>query len=73
MFPRKMIPIIDENYNILIDIKPRTPDEFYVPPEDKRLRPHWTFQMGIFRDYKFDTKVNPIYVVKMIGTFGKMS
>jgi len=53
-----MTPIIDEEFNILVPIQPRIPDEVYIPPEYKRERPTWTVKMSIFRDYKPDTEVS---------------
>jgi len=40
----------------LIDIKPRIPDDLYLPPEDKRIRPKWEFKMGIFKGFAVENK-----------------
>ena len=36
-------------------VKPRTPDEVWIPPADARVRPPWTVDISVFRDYKVDT------------------
>lgn len=54
---RKPKMIIDQDYQPLIECKPRMADPFYVPPENKRIRPKWEFKMGVFKAFIKDDDV----------------
>jgi len=55
-------PILDEDFKpveelIDLGIKPRMPDEVYIPPEIRTEKPVWKFPVSIFRDYRPDNQV----------------
>ena len=55
--------IINEEFEVdeeiqRLDIKPRIPDEVYLPPEVRIERPKWRFQISAFREYRPDNQVN---------------
>ena len=58
IFNRINHEVIDsDDYEIKIkDVKPRTPDEVWVPPADLRERPPWTVDISVFSSYCVDSE-----------------
>ena len=46
-----------------LGIKPRIPDDVYIPPEIRVERPIWKFPISIFREYRPDTQVHVTLIV----------
>ncbi len=47
--------VVDGTYYPMVDIKPRTPDIIWLPPESIKLRPPWTLPISVFAAYKTDS------------------
>jgi len=52
--------ILDEDYDVIyelkeLDIRPRVPDETYIPAAVIHQRPQWKFPISIFRNFRADT------------------
>ncbi len=45
-----------EEYEVKIGIKPRTPEKVYIPPKDKVVKKKWEFRDSIMFAWKPDTK-----------------
>jgi len=55
--------VLDEEYDLVekvkdFDIKPRVPDEVYIPPEVQVIRPKWKLPVSIFRTFRIDSPVS---------------